>query len=225
MQFNGLAELSMNSLILVYTHVTQVTFIDWSCLSASCSVNVKVQHYKSLLDELAVLSFSPFDTIHRHSFDTIRKDSKLFLAVSRARSNFWTIFIVRKVYTNGRNESQWLESNFKKTHLKNSQTVLREYVTFSDVFSCPVLHLVPVCLSWRCWTGFVNHTVRIARIIPRSCEIIKEVLPGTISPSSTETCVSPFGGGGWSVWTALIRTLVTRGKLPSFDMSLPLPRR
>lgn len=89
------------------------------------------------------------------------------------------------------------------------------------------LFLFRFCLSRRwCRTGFVNHVVRIARIIPRSCGIIKEVLLGTVNPSFMEICILPhppptpsssgvWGSksevedGGWSVWTVLIRTLST----------------
>lgn len=111
-------------------------------------------------------------------------------------------FIAEKVHTivETNRTGGGSESNFKKMRvleLRRRPCFSCEFVTAtsSDVSSCStvacflvLLHLVPVCLSRRCWTGFVNHAVRIARIIPRSCGIIKEVLPGTISSSSTGTC-------------------------------------
>lgn len=123
---------------------------------------------------------------------------------------------------------------FKKTRLRTRR---RYFVNTPPPLplTFPLTHssynsVVPFILSrfvCRCRTGFVNHAVWIARIIPRRCGIIKEVLPGTISPSSPRGPTSPIGDGGWR----MIRLDCTdshtrhRGKPLSFDMSLPLPGR
>lgn len=151
-----------------------------------------MQRCKILPDELV------YSIVTFHFFDTIREDITLLRVVSRDWSNFWPLFIVGKVYTNGRNESQWLGRNrtLRKRVFELADITwwirLRHFL-WHFLLLRHVLHLVPVCLSRRCWIGFVNHAVRIARIIPRSCGIIKEVLPGTISPSSMETCVPRSG--------------------------------
>lgn len=151
-------------------------------------VNVKVQRCKILLDELVYSS--------RHLSLFWHEDTRLLLAVLRDRISdrfsLWEKFI-QMVKTN----HTGTESNFKKTRLQTRRYyyswIRLHHFLWRFLFLRHVLHLVLVCLSRRCWIGFVNHAVRIARIIPRSCGIIKEVLPGTISPSSTETWVSRSG--------------------------------
>lgn len=156
------------------------------------------------------------------------KNTRILYADSRY--NFYVVLTMGKFI----HSSKWIHY-FKKTRLRTRRHLLREYATVTsfDISSYTLLlqlRCAPFILSrfvCRCRTGFVNHAVRIARIIPRRCGIIKEVLPGTISASSPRGSTSPIGNGGWR----MIRLDCTdprtpyRGKPPSFDMSLPLPKR